>query len=65
MAPFYNPILAHKRIEELAAERERRKRAKEDTELLQAKVMAESHQAQFGSSSHYEKWKAEQLKKKK
>ena len=61
----YIPIMTPGQIEAISKEWKRRKQAKEDTELLQAKVMAERHQAQFGSSSHYEKWKAEQLKKKK
>ena len=49
----------------IAEERRKRKLAKEETEWLQARVLAEEHQTQAGSSSHFERWKAEQLKKKK
>lgn len=65
MANIVPIIMGGRAAKVLAEERRKRKLAKEETEWLQAKVMAENHQAQFGSSSHYEKWKAEQLKKKK
>lgn len=65
MANIVPIIMGGRAAKVLAEERRKRKLAKEETEWLQAKVMAENHKTQFGSSSHYEKWKAEQLKKKK
>ena len=49
--------------EVLADEMKRKQEKQAQADAAAAKAM--HHSSQFGSSSHYEKWKAEQLKKKK
>ena len=65
MASIIPIIMGGRAAKVLAEERKKRKLAKEETEWLQTRVLAEQHRSQAGSSSHFENWKTEQLKKKK